>query len=66
VRDLESNRIERWTGRLPTFARIEIEEGLLRSADLYLFDGADRIARMPDGRLSRLLVKPQVESTPPE
>jgi hypothetical protein len=59
VRDLESNRLDRWTGRLPTFAQIDIEEGRAQAADVYLFEGADRVTKMPDGRLSRLLIKPQ-------
>jgi UDP-2,3-diacylglucosamine pyrophosphatase LpxH len=58
VRDLENNRVERWTSRLPTFAQIEMKEGQACTADVYLFDGPDRIVKMPDGRLSRLLVNP--------
>jgi UDP-2,3-diacylglucosamine pyrophosphatase LpxH len=62
VRDLENNRIDRWTGRLPAFARIEMEEGRAQSAGVYLFEGIDRIAKMPDGRLSRLLVAPEADA----
>lgn len=58
VRDLENNRTGRWTGRLATFAEIEMEGGRATSSDVYLFDGTDKIAKMPDGRLSRLLIKP--------
>lgn len=56
VRDLENNRLERWTGRLPTFAQIEMEDGHATSAEMYVFEGSDQVTRMPDGRLSRLLI----------
>jgi UDP-2,3-diacylglucosamine pyrophosphatase LpxH len=58
VRDLENNRIERWTGRLQTFAQIEMEDGHAASSEMYLFEGPEKITKMPGGRLSRLLVKP--------
>jgi UDP-2,3-diacylglucosamine pyrophosphatase LpxH len=56
VRDLENNRMERWTGRLPTFAQIEMENGHATSSEMYLFEGPENITKMRDGRLSRLLV----------
>jgi UDP-2,3-diacylglucosamine pyrophosphatase LpxH len=62
VRDLENNRNQRWTGRLQTFAQIEMEEGHATSSEMYLFEGPEKITKMPDGRLSRLLVKPDAAS----
>ena len=62
VRDLENNRMARWTGRLQTFAQIEMQEGHAASSEMYLFEGPEKITKMPDGRLSRLLVKPNAAS----
>jgi UDP-2,3-diacylglucosamine pyrophosphatase LpxH len=64
VRDFENNRLSNWIGRLPTFAQIEVDKCRAVSADVYLFEGADKIAKMPEGRLCRLLIKPESGADP--
>jgi UDP-2,3-diacylglucosamine pyrophosphatase LpxH len=56
VDDLRNNQLEQWRRPVPTFARIELENGRTTHADVYVFDGPDRIRRVPDGPLERLLV----------
>jgi UDP-2,3-diacylglucosamine pyrophosphatase LpxH len=52
--DLENGELGRWRCSVPTFARVDMESGRVLSADLYLFDGASNINRLPDGRLPRV------------
>lgn len=55
VGDLENNRMERWVSRLPTFARVDLENDRAQSSDLFIYEGEGKHERLPDGRLSRLL-----------
>lgn len=57
--DLRSNRLERWTSHMPTFARIEMEAGRTREAQLLIWKGNGSFEQVPAGRLSRLLVNPE-------
>ncbi|MCC6589502.1 MAG: metallophosphoesterase [Bryobacterales bacterium] len=59
VRDLENNRLDKWTSRIPTFAQIEMADGHAQSGDLFVFHSKDKIARLKDGVLSSLLVPAQ-------
>jgi hypothetical protein len=34
---------------MPTFARIELDGDVVKSADIYLFDGANKVHRVADG-----------------
>ena len=61
VQDLECKRVNRWTARVPTFAQIEMDQGKTTSAHMYVFGGKSEISEMPNGRLSRLLIKSPAE-----
>jgi UDP-2,3-diacylglucosamine pyrophosphatase LpxH len=52
--DIAANRLERWRRLVPTFARIDLDDGEVLTADVYFFDGPRRIARVPDGPVQRL------------
>lgn len=52
--NLERGELDRWRCLVPTFARVDMDSGRVISADLYLFDGAHNISRLPDGRLPRV------------
>lgn len=52
--DLRTNSLDRWRSQAPTFARIELDNNRLRSADVYFFDGPGNVTRVPDGPLDRL------------
>ena len=54
VEDLKNGRLEAWRCQVPTFARIDFENGALSAADIYFYEGGDKIQRVPDGRLTRL------------
>jgi hypothetical protein len=54
VADLVANQLESWRRLVPTFARIELNADAVTSADVYFFDGANQVERVPDGRLMRL------------
>lgn len=55
VDDLEHNRMQQWVSRVPTFARVELEDGRSLSSDLFVYEGNGAYTRLPDGRVSRLL-----------
>jgi UDP-2,3-diacylglucosamine pyrophosphatase LpxH len=55
ARDMEQNKMDRWVSRLPTFARIEIDDGHAVSGDVFIYEGSGKATPVPDGRLSRLL-----------
>ena len=55
--DLLENRLDNWVNRVPTFVRVELEDGKSVDADVWLYSGGDQAQRMPDGRLSRLLAR---------
>ncbi len=54
VDDLKNGRLEAWRCQVPTFVRIDFDQGALSAADIYFFEGGDKIQRVPDGRLTRL------------
>jgi hypothetical protein len=54
--DLKYNRLDRWTSRLPTYARIEMDAGRARDVRLLIWEGEGKSKDVPDGRISRLLV----------
>ena len=60
--DLIENRLDNWIGQLPTFVRIELQDGKTSDADVWIYGGGDQATRMPDGRLSRLLNKSKAAS----
>ncbi len=54
LKDLEDGNLQDWRCQIPTFARVDVESGKLTSADVYFFDGRDKVQRVPDGRLLRV------------
>ena len=57
--DLANNRPERWTSRLPTFARIDMQDGRAQETKLLIWKDNGTSEELPSGRLSRLFVKAQ-------
>jgi hypothetical protein len=53
--DLMTNRLEKWRRQVPTFARIDLDGTTVEQADVYVYEGGERIERVPDGRLTRLM-----------
>ncbi len=43
VDDLEHNRLERWRRSVPTYARIDLDGGIVTGADLYFGDDDERV-----------------------
>jgi UDP-2,3-diacylglucosamine pyrophosphatase LpxH len=43
VDDLEHNRLERWRRSVPTYARIDVDDDVVTSADLYFGDDDERV-----------------------
>jgi hypothetical protein len=56
VNDLAGNELQNWRRQVPTFARIDFDLDAVASADVYFFDGANEVERVPGGRLTRLSV----------
>jgi hypothetical protein len=54
VEDLRTNQLEQWRRLVPTFVRIDFDGASMQSADAYFFDGAGKVERVSDGRLTRL------------
>ena len=54
VEDLRTNQLEQWRRLVPTFVRIDFDGASVQSADAYFFDGAGKVERVSDGRLTRL------------
>ena len=54
VADLEGNALDRWRRSVPTFAKIEVDDNALRSADVFFADG-DASERLTTAGLMRRL-----------
>lgn len=51
---LKANQLSTWRRQVPTFARIQFTGDTLASADVFFYDGAGLVERVPDGQLVRL------------
>lgn len=49
--DLEAGRLDDWRCQVPTFARIDLSNGDVVQADIYLFDSTKEPSRISDGML---------------
>jgi UDP-2,3-diacylglucosamine pyrophosphatase LpxH len=56
VEDLRANQLEKWRRLVPTFVQIDLDGAGIQSSDVYFFNGAGRVERVSDGRLTRLSV----------
>jgi hypothetical protein len=53
VDDMLKNNVDGWRHQVPTFARIELENDSLSSADVFFFNKDGSMERVSDGRLSK-------------
>ena len=53
--DLLANRVAQWRQTIPAFARIDMQSGNVEKADVYFFDGYDKVERVPDGQIAKLV-----------
>jgi hypothetical protein len=56
MKDLAENNLQRWRRQVPTFVRVDLDGDALSTANVYFFDGTDKIILVPDGTLTRLSV----------
>jgi predicted phosphodiesterase len=54
VDDMLNNNVDTWRHQVPTFARIELADDSLTSADVFFFNKDGSTERVSDGRLSRV------------
>lgn len=52
--DVEHGRLDAWHCQIPTFARVDFDNGALIDRDIFLYEGTGTVKRVPDGRLSLL------------
>lgn len=52
--DIEHNRLDAWRCQVPTFARVDFDNGALIGGDIFFYEGGSVVRRVPDGQLSLL------------
>ena len=54
VDDLDHARLDAWRCQMPSFARVDLDGDTVSSRDVYVFEGAGKVTRLPEGPLTLL------------
>ena len=53
LQDIKEGKLDEWRCQVPTFARVDFDDGAMLKADVYFYENGDAVP-VPDGALQRV------------